>query len=140
MMTVFSQSETQRSNAFFPADILSLSIVITSTNGAAASFAAADADALGEFHDKYLAVANRSGVRAAVDGSNGRFDKVFVNGDIEADFIDQTARFFGASIDFRDAFLPSLSHHVGDGHQVDVHGFQFSFDSLQLVRLYDGND
>ena len=58
MMTVFSQSETQRSNAFSLAYVLPLSMMMTSPDGVAATFFAADADALGQFHNKDLAVAD----------------------------------------------------------------------------------
>ena len=56
MMTVFSQSETQRSNAL--AYVLPLSMITTSANGKSAAFAGADSDALGKLHDKDFTIAD----------------------------------------------------------------------------------
>ncbi len=81
--------------------------MMTSADGDSAAFAGADADALGKLHDKDFTIADRAGMRALGDGGNGRFDKGFVDGDIQADFIEQAACFLGAAVNFRDAFLPS---------------------------------
>ena len=75
----------------------------------AAPFAGADANALEKFHDKDFAVADRAGMGAFDNGVYRRFDKVFVNGNVQSDFVEQAARFFGAAVNFRDAFLTSLS-------------------------------
>jgi len=75
----------------------------TSADRTAAHVSAfADSHAVDKLHDKYFAVTNITGMSSFDNCTQSSVNKRLIYGNIEADFIEQPARFFGAPVNFRD--------------------------------------
>jgi len=96
--------------------------------------------AVEKLEDKYLVTAYVIDMRAFDNSQNGRFDEVFADGNVEPDFVCGAVHEPGTLVIPGNILGPRRPDHAGHRHQIQIYGFQLSFNSFQSLRLDDCGD